>query len=474
MKTTEHDLIAVGGGTGGLVSAAGAAYLGLRSALVEKHALGGDCLWTGCVPSKAIIADAKRAHTLWTDGLGTPARPPAETSPRQHFGSIMARVHAARATVAHHDDPERFREMGVNVQFGAAHFVSPTTIEVEGVGRLTSKRIVLATGAIPTVPPIHGLEDVGYWTYESVWDETVLPERILILGGGPIGVEFAQTFARLGADVTIVEMAPSILSREDPDVSGLLAELLESEGIRLVTGVAARKVTREGADIVVETADGQTIHTDVIFVATGRRPNTDSLHLGAAGVETHDGAIVVDPYLATTAKGIWGVGDVVGGLQFTHVAEQMAKTVLRNAAVPFKSRFDDSSVPRVTYSDPEVAHVGMSQAKAEEAGGTTFRYEMSDLDRAIADGRTQGFVKISADRKGRILGATIVASGAGELLMPLVLAKQNGLTLSNIANTIFPYPTMVEGVKRSSNEFMRGRLDTPSGRLFKKVVGWLK
>ena len=468
--TRAYDLVALGGGTGGLVSAAGAAYLGLKPALVEKAALGGDCLWTGCVPSKALIASARLARRMdRAAGLGL--RPAGE---RHDFRAVMERMRSARGTVARHDDPERFREMGVAVHFGSARFLDASTVEVEGVGRLRSKRFIIATGAVPAVPPVPGLENAGYWTYETVFDQNELPESIVILGGGPIGVEFAQVFARLGSRVTVLEMAPSILIKEDPDVAAFMHALLESEGIAVRVRAAAKAVRVESGAKVVETSGGGRIEAAQLFVATGRRPCTDGMNLEAAGIRTDRGAVVVDHHLRTTSKSAWGVGDVTGALQFTHVAEQMAKVALRNSILPANTKIRYDNVPWVTYTDPEIAHVGLLEAEAETAGGTTYRYQMDDLDRAIVDGSAVGFVKVSANRKGKILGATIVAHGAGDLILPLVLAKQNGLSLSQVANTIFPYPTMVEGVKRASGEFMRSRLDTASGRTLKRVIQWLK
>ena len=468
--TPRYDLVALGGGTGGLVSAAGAAYLGLSSAIVERTALGGDCLWTGCVPSKALIAAARAAHgAAEASRLGVGVAPPEPS-----FASVMEWVRSARGTVAHHDDPERFRAMGVDVHFGEARFVDGSTIDVDGVGPIRAKRVFIATGAVPSVPSIPGLEESGYWTYETVFDQRCLPARLLVLGGGPIGLEFAQTFQRLGARVTVLEIADRVLLEEDPDVSTFVTARLRDEGVAVHTGVTATAVTSDDSGATIETSDGQRFRGDRIFVACGRRANTEGLNLEAAGVETRNGSIVVDPFLRTTAKGIWAVGDVTGGLQFTHAAEHMARTALQNSLLPIKRKISYDNVPRVTFTDPEVAHVGLSESDARARGARVYRYEMSDLDRAIVDGADYGFVKISADPKGRILGATIVARSAGELLQPLVLAKQNGLTLGKVAGTVFPYPTLTEGVKRASNEFMRGRLDTASGRAFKRVVQWLK
>ena len=466
----EYDLVAIGGGTGGLVTAAGAAYLGMNPAIVEKHALGGDCLWTGCVPSKALIASARLARQM--DRAASLGLIP--NGARHDFRAVMERMRAARATVAHHDDPQRFRDMGVAVHFGAARFLDPNTVEVDGEGTLRSKRFVIATGAVPAIPPIPGLAETGYWTYETVFDENELPDSIAILGGGPIGIEFAQVFARLGSKVTVLEMMPRILIKEDRDVATFMQNLLEAEGIGIRTGTAVSRVGTENGRAVVETDDGGRIEVDRVFVATGRRPCIDGLDLDAAGIRTGMGAVVVDDYLRTSSKSAWGVGDVAGGLHFTHVAEQMAKVAIRNSVLPARTKIRYDSVPWVTYTDPEVAHIGMSEDEAEDAGGTTYRYEMDDLDRAIVDGSAVGFVKISADRKGKVIGATIVAHGAGDLLMPLVLAKQHGLSLSKVNGTIYPYPTMVEGVKRASGEYMRSRLDTAGGRTLKRIIKWLK
>lgn len=468
--TSKYDLVAVGGGTGGLVSAAGAAYMGLDAAIVEKAALGGDCLWTGCVPSKALIASARLAHRMnRAESLGLRG-----ATHRHDFKSVMERMRAARSTVAHHDDPERFRRMGVAVHFGAARFLDPTTVEVEGVGRLRSRRFVVATGAVPAIPPIPGLRESGYWTYETVFDQNELPDSIAILGGGPVGTEFAQIFSRLGARVTILEMAPAILINEDADVATFMQKVLEEEGIEVRTGVAVVGVRAGQGRTVLQTRGGDDVSVEKVFVATGRRPLTDGLDLEAAGVRTERGAIAVDAHLRTSARSVWAVGDVTGAMQFTHVADQMAKVALRNAILPAKTKIRYDNVPRVTFTDPEVAHVGMSEEEATASGGTVYRYRLADLDRAIVDGTAIGFVKVTADRRGRIMGATIVAHGGGDLILPLVLARQHGLGLSAVANTIFPYPTMAEGVRRASAEFLRSRLHTPAGRTLKKVIRWLK
>ncbi len=469
MSHLEYDLVAIGGGTAGLVSAAGGAYLGVRSAILERSALGGDCLWTGCVPSKALLASARLAHAMrHADRLGLEA-----SSPEHALGKVMERMRRARAVVERHDDPERFRAMGVDVHFGSARFLSKDTVEVEGVGRIRSKRFVIATGALPAAPPIPGLREAGYVDHHGVFDLDERPATLAVLGGGPIGLEMAQVFARLGARVVVVELTDRILRKEDPDIAARLRALMEAEGIRFRLGARTTAVEREGPSKVLVLDGGDRIVVDEIFVATGRRPATEGLGLDRAGVSTHEGAVEVDRTLRTSNPGVWAAGDVTGGLQFTHVADYMARTVLRNALLPGSTRVDYGDVPWVTYTDPEVAHVGLSEAEAGERGGRTYSYELDDLDRAIVDGEARGVVKISVDTRGRILGATVLGSRAGELLMPLVLAKKNGLKLARVAGTIFPYPTMVEGVKRAADAYQRARLEGPGGTILKKVISWL-
>jgi pyruvate/2-oxoglutarate dehydrogenase complex dihydrolipoamide dehydrogenase (E3) component len=470
MNELEYDVVALGGGTAGLVTAAGARLLGARAAVVEREALGGDCLWTGCVPSKALVATARRAHDMSSAvELGLSA-----SSGRHDFSRVMARMRDARSTVAHHDDPERFRSMGVDVHHGSARFLAPGLVEVDGIGRIRSKRFVIATGAGPVIPPIAGLETAGYLSNVTAFDQTELPRRIVIIGGGPIGLEFAQIYRRLGAEVTVVELTSRILPREDPDVADLVERLLTEEGVAVQTDVSIERVEADQTGKTCIAGDGRRFPCDEIFVAVGRRPNTVDLDLDRAGVELHNGAVRVDRTLRTTARGVWAAGDVLGGLQFTHVAEYQAKVVVQNALLPLKKKVDYSAVPWVTYLDPEVAHVGMLESRAKDEGARTFSYPFSELDRAIADGDTKGMVKISADKKGRILGATIVGAAAGELIFPLVLAITHGIPLSKISSTIYPYPTRMEGVKRAADEYQKTRLDGLAGSLLRKVVSWLR
>ncbi len=469
------DLIAVGGGTAGLVTAAGGASLGLNVALVEREALGGDCLWTGCVPSKALIASARLAHQMRNaDRLGLTGASPAHA-----FSRVMERMKAARSRIAVHDDPERFRRMGVEVVFGTAEFTEHGRVTVDG-RVLASKRVVVATGATPTVPPVPGLAEAGYLTYMTAFDQTTLPARIVILGGGPIGLEFAQMYRRLGAAVTVVEMLPHLLPREEPEAARVLTQVLQREGVTVLDGTMVERVERDAAGAKMlqarrASAEVVPLPADEIFAATGRVPNAGGLGLERLGVELERGAVRVDATLRATVPGVWAAGDVAGGPQFTHVADYHAKLVLRNAVFPFASKVDYSAVPAVTYTDPEVARVGMLEAEARERFGNVevFRYDFADLDRAIVDGTDAGFVKVITKKNGKIVGATVVGSGAGDLIMPLVLAMKRGIRFPKLSQVVYPYPTMAEGIKRTADTYYRERLAGRSGRLMRRVVRWL-
>ncbi len=456
MPATTPDLVVIGGGTAGLVTAAGAAALGARVTLVERERLGGDCLWTGCVPSKALIAAARRRRVT---GCGD-------------WGDAVTWMRDARARVATHDDPERFRGMGVEVLFSPARFVGAHRIETRD-RTLRSPRIVIATGSAPGTPPIPGLEDAGYLTHLTAFDQPTLPHTMAILGGGPIGLEFAQTYARLGAKVIVLELLPEVLPNEDAEVGRYIRARLGDEGIVVHTGFTTARIAREGASTVIHGQDGSRIVADDLFVAAGRRPNTAGLETERAGVELNRGAVRVNARLQTTERGIWAAGDVTGGLQFTHVADYMARIVVQNALTPLKTRASYRHVPWVTYTDPEVARVGLTEAQAEAQGERpqVFRRDFADLDRAIVDGATAGFAKIVTRRDGRILGATIVGRGAGELIMEIVLAMRFSIPLPKLAGVIHPYPTMSEIVARTAGEWYRRRYgDTFRGRFLRRVL----
>ena len=453
-----HDIVIIGGGTAGLVTAAGAAALGARVALIERERLGGDCLWTGCVPSKALIAAARKRYLTGRDG----------------WTDAASWMRDARTRIAKHDDPERFRGMGVEVVFSRARLAGAGRVEADG-RTLESKRIVIATGSLPTAPPIPGLADVGYLTHLTAFEQETLPSSITILGGGPIGLEMAQTYARLGAKVTVLELLPEVLPNEDPEVGRFIRERLAAEGVTVRTGFRAAHVFRDGTARVVCGAEGERIVADVLFVATGRRANTADLDAEHAGVVLERGAVRVNARLETTQPGVWAAGDVTGGLQFTHVADYMARIVVQNALTPLKTKANYRVVPWVTFTDPEVARVGLTEAEATARGERVlvFRSDFADLDRAIVDGATAGFAKIVTRRDGRILGATIVGRGAGELIMEIVLAMQFRLPFQKLAAVIHPYPTMSEIVRHAAGNWYRQRYgDTLRGRLLRRLIRW--
>jgi len=475
LTRSRFDIVAIGGGTAGLVTAAGAATLGLRAALIEREALGGDCLWTGCVPSKALIASARLAHAMrHADRLGLAGATPAHV-----LHQVMDRMRRAREQVAHHDDPARFRGMGVEVAFGTARVTRPDRVEVNG-NLLRTKHIVVATGSHPTAPDVPGLAAAGFLTHVTAFEQNALPARIAILGGGPIGLEFAQIYRRLGAEVVLFEMLPRLLPREDPEASAVLLECLRAEGVTVHVDCAIERVEpRPGGRHRLEAraGDGEAIAEDVdaIFVATGRRANGEGLGLEGVGVALERGAVAVDGTLRSTVPTIWAAGDVSGGLQFTHVADYQAKLVLRNILSPVRAAARYDAVPWVTYTDPEVARVGLTEDEARERHGaiTVYRYPFAELDRAITDGATEGFVKIVTGRGARILGATIVGHGAGELLPSIVLMMREGLPVSRLSQFIWAYPTMAEGVKRAADTYYRRALTGWKGALLRKAARWL-
>lgn len=423
------------------------------------------------MPSKALVASAHAAQ-LRRDaarlGMLGKARP-------VDFAEVMQSMRAARDLVARHDDPARFRALGVDVVTGAAEFVDARTIRV-GDRTLTAPRIVLATGSLPAVPAIPGLAAAGYHTHRTIFDLERAPASLAVIGGGPIGVELAQVFQRLGVPVLLLELQPEILGGEDPDAAAVLRQALSADGVTLHTGATVLRVepAAAGSTVVFRTAEGpeQRVVVDAILVAAGRRPNIEGLGLDRIGVRASAHGIEVNPRLATSVRGIWAAGDVTGGMQFTHVADAQARLVVRNALTPFKARWDGRVVPRVTYTEPELAQVGLTEKEAERSPGgiQVWRYDFAELDRAIVDRRPEGFVKLVATRRGRLLGATIVGAGAGNLIAPAVLALQHGLSLGALAGFIYPYPTMSEGILRAATLSRRAALHSPGGRLLRWIV----
>lgn len=478
-RDSEHyTAIVIGAGPGGLVAAAGLAGLGARVALFEKHRMGGDCLNTGCVPSKALIASARVAHAVRTAArYGLPAHQPVID-----VGAVFARMREARAHIARHDAPERFEKMGIRVHLGGpAAFTSPGTIEADGRS-YSADFFVIATGGRPAVPPVPGLDGVPYLTNENFFEAiTDSPGTLCILGGGPVGLEMAQTMARLGVCTTVVEMMDRILLMEDPDAAETIRTALETEGVELMTGHVAKSVEKGPAAlgplaarvVIEESATGKTLDGDfgALLVAVGRKPNTEGLGLELAGVNRSEQGIIVDARLRTSRKHIFAIGDVVGPYQFTHFADAQARTVIRNILVPWlPARFDATVVPWCTYTDPECAHVGHNETTARQDGlnFAAHKFELSELDRSVVDARSEGFVKVIADRKGRVLGATIVGAGAGDWIHEYVLAMKHGIALPQISATIHAYPTYGEASRRPADLFMKGKL-TPTTR---RLLAW--
>ncbi|MDQ6831076.1 MAG: FAD-dependent oxidoreductase [Gemmatimonadota bacterium] len=455
------DLIVVGGGSAGLVASAAAAGLGARVALIEEHRLGGECLWTGCVPSKALIACGRVAQAV-RDAGRFGVRVPA---PAIDFAAVRGWVRDAQHRIEPHDSAERFRGMGVEVIRARARFTGARTLDADG-RTLTTKRVLIATGSKPAIPPIDGLDAVPYLTNETIFDLERQPRTMLVLGGGPIGLELAQAFARLGTHAIVVEMSPRLLPREDDELTERLRERLAAEGVTLLLGARATRAARDdggGVALDISHDDGrtETLRGDALLVATGRVSNTQTIEAAAGGVEVSKEGVVVDEGLRTTADGVWAAGDVTGGLRFTHVAGYQAGLVIRNAFFPFRTKADYRVVPWVTFTEPELAHVGLTEAAARDAYGDhvrVWRQSFGDVDRAIVDGETSGLVKLVTDRKGRILGGHILGHGAGNLIAEVALAMKHGVRASALATTIHAYPTYPEAVREAAQEQLKSRL----------------
>lgn len=474
-----YDLVVIGGGVGGLVAASGAAQLGARVALVEKTGtLGGDCLVAGCVPTKRLVHSAKIASLARRSEEFGIRTGPVEVD----FTGVMDAMRRTQAKIGEHDDPERFRKMGVDVIFGAGRFTGPRSFEVEGRG-LGAKKFLIATGSRPVDLPIPGLEGSGTLNNETALGLDNLPKTLVILGGGPIGIEFAQVFARLGTEVTIVEKKGRILPREDPELTAMLDEILRGEGITIDSCSEVKEVRDAGGgrkELIARCPLGEKGHdhtysSDEIMVAVGRAPNVDGLGLDKAGVEFDARrGIKVDGRLRTTNKRVYACGDVVGHYAFTHVAEYQAGIVLSNALFPFVNRkVDYRAVPWTTFTDPELARVGMTEEEAKEKTGDrvrVYRHRFSDTDRAVIEGEGRGLVKLVCDHKGRLLGAHILGPGAGELIGEYTLAMQSGVPVAGISRTIHVYPTVAQSVKRAADQYYREKLFTG---WFPKVARWL-
>lgn len=462
------DLVVLGGGTAGIVGAKTAAQLGARVLLVERDRPGGDCLWTGCVPSKALLAAAAAAA-----GARRAARFGVEVSDvRVDFARVMRHVHGAIAQIAPVDSPEALREAGVEVLIGRAAFTSSSTLQVDG-RQIAFRQALIATGAAPAVPPIPGLRETAYLTSETIWDLAELPEDLVVLGGGNIGAELGQAFARLGSRVTIVEGLPRIMAREDEYAAELVAAALTEDGVRLLTGQPVKRV--EGGDGLSGTLvldDDMRVPFGRLVVAVGRSPRTSDLGLQDAGVEVGAGGYLqVDRHLRTTNARIWAAGDLTGHPQFTHTAGVHGALAASNAVLGLARRVDLSAIPRVTYTHPEVASVGEPTDPLGE-GLRLQEIRHDDVDRAVAEGETAGVSRLAVDPRGRIRGATVVGPRAGESLGELTLAVSKGLRTRDLAGVIHPYPTYNDGPWNAAVADAKRSLAKPAVRMaLRSVVG---
>jgi pyruvate/2-oxoglutarate dehydrogenase complex dihydrolipoamide dehydrogenase (E3) component len=461
-----YDLVVIGGGTAGLVSAAGAALLGARVALVERDKLGGECLHSGCVPTKTLIKSARVANLVNRAeefGIRTPG---AEVD----FPAVMDRMVRTIRTAGEHDDPDRFRKLGVELFLGhEARFNAPDEVAVDGQ-RLGARSAIIATGSHSTVPPITGLEDVGYLTHVEALGLRRLPRSMVIVGSGPIGCEFAQIFARFGSRVTLVDLFPLPLPKEDAEIGEALKHLLVSDGVTFHGGFQAQEARIEDDEKVLTARNDRGEEVEVrgeeILIAAGRGPTVDGLGLENAGVELEEKGIKVDEHLRTTAPNIYAAGDITGKYLFTHVAEYQGRTALRNALFPVKTKADHRVVPWTTFTDPEVARVGLTENQAREKHDyiRVFRHPFGSVDRAVVDGETNGFVKIVTGKRGRILGGHIIGPDAGNLIQEIVLAMRQDIPIQALSTTIHVYPTLVQANQRAADNYYREKLFTDRNR----------
>lgn len=462
MAKFQYDRVVIGGGAAGLTSSIWSAQLGARTLIVEKEKkLGGDCLHYGCVPSKSLIKSAHVYHLMnQSEQYGLPK---ANVAPVD-FSKVRGRIQGIIGKIQENDSPEFFKKQyKIDTKFGSPKFIDPHTIDLSGE-RITAEKFILATGSSPKISLVDGLDRVKYLTNINIFSLDKLPASMIVLGGGPIGIEMAQAFQRLGSSVTVVQSAERIMTREDRDVSGFVQEILETEGVQFEVNAKGKKVEQSGETIkmTIERKDGtlKTIEAGALLVATGRTPNTDGLNLEGAGVAYDQGGIKVNRQLQTTAKNIFACGDCSGGFQFTHVAEYEARIAALNSRMPFPVlKADYSAIAWCTYTDPEAASVGLNESMAKEKGigYNVYQYDFSHLDRALAEGQNKGFAKILTDKKGRLIGAQIVGPHAGELIHEWVAVLNAKADIGKIEKSIHIYPTLAQINKKVSGSFLSGQ-----------------
>ncbi|MEO9827120.1 MAG: FAD-dependent oxidoreductase [Paracoccaceae bacterium] len=468
MNRIKTDVLVIGAGSGGLSVAAGASQMGASVVMLEGHKMGGDCLNFGCVPSKALLAAGKQAHAMRTgEKYGvTPVMPQVD------YAAAKDHVHKVIATIEPNDSVERFEGFGVNVIQEYGHFISPTEVQA-GDNVIEARRIVISTGSGPFVPPIPGIDDVTYYTNENIFDLREKPDHLLVIGGGPIGMEMAQAHIRLGSKVTVIE-GMKAMGKDDPEAVAIVLEKMRAEGVEIVEDALAEEISEKDGQITVKTSNG-TFTGSHLLMAVGRKVNIDKLDLDKGNV-AHDRAVKVDAGMrSTTNKKVYAIGDAAGGLQFTHVAGYHAGVIIRSMLFGLPSKAKTDHIPWVTYSDPELAQVGLTEAEALKRHGkmavTVARFEYDENDRAIAQGKTAGFIKVMVV-KGRPVGATIVGDQAGELIGVWALAIANKLKMSAVAAMVAPYPTLGEINKRAAGAYFSPKLfDNPT---VKRVVGFVQ
>jgi pyruvate/2-oxoglutarate dehydrogenase complex dihydrolipoamide dehydrogenase (E3) component len=471
-----YNLVVVGAGTAGLVSAAGAAGLGAKVALVEKHLMGGDCLNVGCVPSKALIRASRAAAALRDAhrfGVHVPDGATAD------FSAAMQRLRRLRAQISPNDSASRFRELGVDVFLGDGRFTAPDAVQV-GDHTLRFRKAVIATGARAIPLPIPGLVEAGYLTNETVFSLTELPRRLAVIGAGPIGCEMAQAFARLGSEVHLLEVMPQILTREDQDAAEIVEAAMIRDGVKVVRNCKIREVKPAGDEkrVIFDCGGAcEEVRFDAILVGVGRAPNVEGLGLEAAGVAYDKTGVKVDARLRTSNRRIYAAGDICSPYKFTHAADAMARIVIQNALFLGRVKVSALTIPWCTYTDPEIAHVGLyeNEARARGIAVETFTQPLAEVDRAVLDGEMEGFVRVHVHKgTDRILGATVVARHAGEMISELTLAITARVGLKTLAKTIHPYPTQCEAIKKAADAYNRTRLTPWVKRLFEKWLAWTR